>query len=74
MTTLSQKVLFCALVSFSLAACTRTANLGDEALRNAAYSSDSFEGLTVKLKDGRYQGALASSEATELEKAQCILV
>ncbi len=41
--------------------------LSDEALRNMSYTSDSFEGLTVQLENGRYRGRLATDESMEFE-------
>lgn len=51
-----------------LASCDRpSGDLSDEALRNASYASDSFEGLTVRLQNGHYRGHFATDESMEFE-------
>jgi len=55
------------MTTLVLSGCVRRpAPLTPEALRNATYSLDSFQGMKVKLTDGRFEGHPGDNEASQI--------
>lgn len=55
------------LMSLALSGCVRrSAPLTSEILRNATYSLDSFQGMKVKLTDGRFEGHPGDDENSQI--------
>lgn len=69
MRTVNHHARFLFLVTVLLAGgCTRReAELSEELLKNISYTSDSFDGLTVALKNGSFSGRISAEEPAEFE-------